>query len=223
MSDLNTNPVTAPAWLPPLGSHADDETIELYVRGKLDEDRANSLEDHYALCRDCQRRIVECQNLVSTMRMALAQAPPIQERTPPRPFLEKLWNWLRGTAPAWAPALAALAIFVTVGSLWWPGSPNATSLEFTLTAQRGPESTAVPAHETLRLKLDRTGLPVVRSGTLVDSTGRLILHQRWKSDDPIWLTVAGGLPAGRYWIRLHESENPPAEAPPAREFGLDVR
>ena len=223
MSEPNPASLQSPAWVPTQGAHADDETIELYVRGQLDEERTTVFEDHYALCRHCQQRITECQEFVSTVRTALAGAAlPHSEPAAP-PFLDRLSNWFRGAAPVWAPAFAALVLVVAGASLWTPGLPSRSYAEFTLEARRGPESPPVPAHQSLRLILDRTGLPVVRSGTLVDSTGVQVLQQSWKSEDPAVLVIDRGLAPGRYWIRLYETVTTQADSPPAREFGLEVR
>ena len=222
MSDKTPESITAPAWVPRLEPHPDDETIELYVRGKLGEDRTNELEDHYALCRHCQRRIVESQDLMSTVRAALTQVPYVEERLVRRPFLSRLWNWLRGSAPIWVPALAALILGVGLTWMVAPGFFHSKPVEVVLAARRGVEFGSAPADRLLTIKLDRTGLPVVRSGTLVSNDGRVLQHQSWKVDDPVWLSVTAGLPAGRYWVRLYEQANPQADSPPLREFGLEV-
>lgn len=212
-----------PGWIPPLEPHPDDETIELYVRGALSEETASSLEDHYLFCRQCQRRVTEQQEFARTARAVLSQLPMPPGRPPSSPFWNGLRGWFRGLAPVALPGMVALLVSIGAGYFWWNNTQNQDQLEISLTALRGTERATVPAGRSLHLKPDRTGLATVRSGSLVDASGNLIHHVKWRPEETLVFDVSQGLSPGRYWVRLFEESDPQAGSPPLREYGLEVR
>jgi anti-sigma factor RsiW len=51
-------------------THMDEETLELYALGRLNEDDAAPLEEHLLICHSCQDRLADIDEYIRTVRAA---------------------------------------------------------------------------------------------------------------------------------------------------------
>jgi anti-sigma factor RsiW len=58
-----------------------DDTLELYVLGRLGDSETACLEEHLLLCADCQRRVEDADDDVRAIRIALQELG--RETVPP--------------------------------------------------------------------------------------------------------------------------------------------
>lgn len=106
--------------------HLADDEVDLYVAGRLPEERERALEVHYLDCADCLARVTALQDLADGLRPS--------EREARRP------------ASAWFPGLAAALAVVALGLLWQLRAPQQTSPRATPSPPASePSSAARPA------------------------------------------------------------------------------
>jgi hypothetical protein len=195
--------------------HIDEEILERYALGKLDENDAAPLEEHLFVCHACQDRLADADAYIRSFRRVAPEiaAEPAKERWYERYFrLPKL---------VWVPAVAAMAVFAIV--IQTTPTYNQTQV-VTLRAYRGVEAGAeVEAGTLLELKLGTEGLKqgLPYRVEIVDAKGTKVWYgvAGWK-DEIAAVNVPKPLGAGRYWVRLYDL---PPESEVVREFGLTVR
>ncbi|MGC9948893.1 MAG: hypothetical protein ABSF64_21200 [Bryobacteraceae bacterium] len=192
--------------------HAADEVLERYSMGRLGGPELAGFEEHLLVCESCQDRLAREDSFSQGMRHAGVATVLEQPRTavPRYPRL------------AWALGLTAVGLVVFAG-IGWRSVRRSTDapVVILLQATRGPENptlAAAPAGKPLTLLLDLTDLPQFSAYKLeiVDAGG----HPAFQSAESprngrLQATLARGLPAGAYFVRLY---NPAGQL--LREYSL---
>lgn len=201
----------------PRKAHPEEETLELYALGRLDEPELGEVEEHILICSPCQERLDEATEYIGLMRTAVtnvAMAAPV----------EPAWRkWLRlDWIPMPMPALAGAMMVLVAVVLWQPWRATAPTEWRTveMATLRGEASGAVAVEGfALDLRLDVTGLDAAgATAQLVTSTGSQVAELPVVLEkDKAEVRYAGGLTAGQYWVRLKKSGET------VREFSLTVR
>ena len=185
------------------GSHLTEDALEVYSLGRLSaEEDIAVVEEHILVCGYCQTRLEKMDGFVAA---AVAGAKSVAADPAP----DKSRNYL----PIAIAASAALLVFL-------PGvfEQNNQQTSIDLVAVRNENKLTAPAHTSLNLKPDLTGLSataydwelsgidgkVQSSGKLDLSSGRLVIS---------------GLDAGQYWLRLKTA----GQQEILREFSLLVK
>ena len=199
--------------------HCQEESLELYALGRLDEPSTELLEEHILICEGCRTRLDQADRYVLAMRSAAQQFVPVPQ---PASLWVRLQDLFRIPAPAWAAVGVALCAVIMVSTALtnrqrFDDRPEVVSLH----ALRNEQFAVAPAHRALDLTLDTTGLAigdarlnvVDAEGTTVEimdatsTAGKLEIHTR-KSFNP-----------GLYYIRLYA----PGGTEELREFGLRLK
>ena len=199
--------------------HAPDDLLERYSMGRLAGTELEQFEEHLLVCPHCQKNLAFTDAYVQGMRDAAAESQDLVGNSSRSRKLPNL------SLPARVVAVAALGLFVAVGAAWRlqhrSGGPPAL---VTLDALRGaedPSQASAPAGKAFTLDLNLTALQPRSSYKLeiVDAAGRpAFTSAAAPLDRKVRATVAKGLPAGAYYVRLYA---PGAEL--LREYALQVR
>ncbi len=199
--------------------HPSEETLELYVMARLPETDEARVEEHLLVCEECRDRVQEAEDYVQAMQTALAE---LENQPAERPFRRRGPFGLPRLA--WAGSLAAAAALAVV--LILPKGPGgAEPVQLKLTALRGETALTAPVApegRALKLRLDAEGLeaPAPYEVRVVDAGGRERFAAVAKPvNGALAFDLPGGLPAGRYWVRIFEPGRPEV---PLREFGFRV-
>jgi len=188
--------------------HLEDDIIERYSLGRVEEPELTEVEEHLLICSQCQERVEAEDQFTRAARAALSRKESAA-REPSRPWSYLTTRWA-GLAYAGA---AVLAIFFLL-----PLGVHAPAVQtIRLSSLRGPsERASARANTALQLKLDVTGLaPGAYGAELADTAGKPL----WRQSKPVTgaeleLDVADRLPAGSYWVRLYRGPDQ------VREFSL---
>ncbi|MBI2689491.1 MAG: hypothetical protein HYX27_24555 [Acidobacteria bacterium] len=199
-------------------AHPQDETLELYVLGRLQEPELGQLEEHMLVCEGCQERLDEATDYVSVVKAAAEHvaAEAVGEKRDRRRWFH--FDWSDRPAPALAGALAVLlAVFV-----WqpWQAAVPAEWRTVELRTLRGSgaaESRAVAGY-ALDLRLEASGIEQkTATAQLVNASGDIV------AELPVTFTAgkaearyASALKAGQYWVRLKQAGET------VREYSLAV-
>jgi hypothetical protein len=194
--------------------HADVDTLEEYVIGRLPESAIEPLEEHLLICPRCQAAVAEIDEYVSLMKHAMAK---MAAKRPGAKRLEVEWTLSRSKR-------IGIGVTITAVFLGWmliraPRTvPEANSVQ--LIALRGDDMASI-AHTRsgpVDLGIDVSDLPGIASFGLevVDAAGQ----RQWNgtaapSGGKLTVRVAKGLAPGVYWVRLSA-----AGGELLREFGL---
>ncbi len=197
--------------------HVDDEQLEQYSMGNLSEEELTELEEHLLLCGECQERLTEIDAYTQAMRSA---STALRSRGTARAYESKTQALFRKlTVPklAWASAVAAAVIAVTITG---GRRDSAGPVAVFLTATRGAELPAAvaPPNTPLTLTLDLTDIPASPRYLVdvVDSTGRQIVRSEAARQGNRLLISTPKLPVGLYFVRLYSSGDL------LREYGLRI-
>jgi hypothetical protein len=57
------------------GEHPDDESLEKYLLGSLDQDEAKQIDEHLLVCQVCIDKVRKLGDYIQTMRKALEAGP----------------------------------------------------------------------------------------------------------------------------------------------------
>jgi hypothetical protein len=198
-------------------AHPDEEMLELYALGRLDEPELGEVEEHILVCAGCQERLDEATQFAGLMREATANvavAAPVEAAW-------KKWlrlDWLPVPMPALAGAMAIL-IAVLVWQPWRAAGP-AELRAVELATMRGEATGAVAVSGfALDLKLDVAGLETAgATAQIVEASGGLVAEGTITVDGGrATMRYLPGLKAGQYWVRLKKSGET------LREYSLTVR
>ena len=185
------------------GSHLTEDALEVYSLGRLSsEEDIAVVEEHILVCGYCQTRLEKMDGFVEA---AVAGAKAVAANPEPNKF--------RNYLPIAIAASAALMVFVP-GLLEQSTEPASIDL----VAVRNETRPVAPAHKSLNLKPDLTGLSAASydwelSGVdgQLKSSGKLDLSSGRLS--------VSGLEAGQYWLRLKSG----GQQEILREFSLSVK
>ncbi len=202
--------------------HVGEEELELYAMGKLPEEDASLVEEHLLLCGPCQDRLEEADRFIEAFRSAAGQPAPEKQN-----WLQKVRGWVPAWTPRWSPAWAVgLVLLISVIIVPWQRMATGPAQEVTLESARGIEAPLAATAEAGRpviLKFAIQELPerATYRVELVNSAGNML----WEGETPraegqIALPLERGLPAGQYWVRVHEAG---AGGELLREYGLQVK
>jgi hypothetical protein len=192
--------------------HIDEEEIERYSMGAMDEGAIAPFEEHLLICESCQLRLAQTDVYVAAMRQACAglRTAPLQRGLP----------WLR--FPRLVPALAGMAVLMVAAGLWLSRLDLGEAYPFAvdLAATRGAAIAAqAPAGRWLLLRLDLANLPASPGYRLemVDRSGNRV----WQATVPARGSKADfkvpRTQPGVYFVRVYR---PPGEL--LREYGFEV-
>jgi hypothetical protein len=199
------------------GRHGSDELLEQYSMGRLDERTSQDLEEHLLICAGCQDNLA----LADAYRKSMCHAALELRQQARHPVKTWFGGLFRLPKPVWA--MAAVALVIAVGSRWPSihGSP-AQSVLVLLQSNRGAQSplnSSTPAARPITLLLDLTDLPPLPQYRLevVDAAGHPVFgSSAAPRNNKVRATIARGLPAGMYYVRVYGQEL-------LREYGLEAR
>ena len=203
--------------------HFDDESLEQYALGSLEELRAEILEEHLLICEPCRAKLDTAERYVKAMAGA-----GLRLRQEPSGFdlFRYVPDWLNPRLihlpmAGWAAAAVVVCglVFVSAANLRH-GGRELPALDITLEAQRGTAQ-VVSAHHPLHIHLDARGLDLGSAVhlSLVDAAGRNLEERSAKPATSVDFRTAHALEPGTYFVRILK----PGSVDPAREFALDVR
>jgi len=194
--------------------HADADTLEEYVVGRLPESVNEALEEHLLICPRCQAAVAEIDEYVLLMKHAMAK---LESKNGGARQLELRWvlsHWRKiGIGVTVAALLLGLLLFR-------PSRPPTQTASVQLIALRGAEIASI-AHAQggpVDLVIDVSDLPgsSVFRLEVVDAAGR----EQWSgsatpSGGKLTVRVTQALGRGIHWVRLSA-----AGGELLREFGL---
>ncbi len=200
-------------------SHPEDDTLEQYCMGRLDEETIVPIEEHLLACVRCQEWVAGHEEFLVAARVAArevrAEEKYRREETARRK--ESRFRWF--LSPAWMTgAVAAAALVIAVPLLRTP--PETQTVQ--LSSFRGENNSGVAeAGHPLQLKLDLRGIAAGSSCCLIevaDSSGKIVARGEAEAQGDTADFSAPKLSAGQYWVRIKSKSG---EA--LRESGLLVR
>jgi len=201
------------------GRHASDEVLEQYSMGRLDEPASQAFEEHLLLCPGCQDSLASADAYRKSMSRAALELRRQAGAQARRRFRELFEERKR----AWVLAMATLVLVVAVGSRW-PAIHHSVAQPalVLLQSNRGAESplnSTTPIAKPFTLMLDLTELPQLPQYRLeiVDAAGLAVFgSSAAPENNKLRATIAKGLPAGMYYVRVYGQEL-------LREYGLEAR
>ncbi len=196
--------------------HADEELLERYSMGALEETDLARVEDHLFLCETCRESLEEADVYTAAMRAAaqgLRMNALSRSRQPARPWL-----------PLWSDAVAVGLALLVFALAWGPWrqfkSVGTPPLAILLETTRDSRTQIAPAARPLLLTADLTqlaGYPAYRL-EVVDAEGRYVTASPpTPGSGTLSLLIPAGLARGVYYVRLYA-----ASGEFLREFGLRV-
>lgn len=195
-------------------SHPEDDTLEKYCMGRLDEGKIATVEEHLLACGRCQDWVNEHEDFLTAARTAAQEVRQEQKYRQQQPAPKRNWflqpGWLAGAA-------VAAALVVTVPLLRTPADVQTVSLS----SFRGePGGGVAQAGHPLQLKLDLRGVSAAACCVIeiADSAGRIVARGEAEAREDAAEFAAPELRAGQYWVRVKSKSG---EA--LRESGLVVR
>jgi hypothetical protein len=199
------------------GRHGSDELLEQYSMGRLDERTSQDLEEHLLICASCQDNLA----LADAYRKSMCGAALRLREQARHPVKRWFGGPFHLPKPVWA--IAALVLVIAVGSRWPSIHGSAAQpVVVLLQSNRGAQSplnSSTPAARPITLLLDLTDLPPLPQYRLevVDAAGRPVFgSSAAPRGNKVRATIAQGLPAGMYYVRVYGQEL-------MREYGLEAR
>ena len=200
-------------------SHPEDDTLEMYCMGRLDEETIAPVEEHLLACVRCQDWVNEHEEFLIAARTAAREvrAEEKYKQEEKARKKESRFGWF--LSPAWMTgAVAAAALVIAVPMLRTPSETQTVQLS----SFRGESNSGVAeAGHPLQLKLDLRGIPAGSSCCLIevaDSSGKIVARGESEAQGDSADFSAPKLSAGQYWVRIKSKSG---EA--LRESGLLVR
>lgn len=192
-------------------AHPEEEILERFAMGRLDEPELGEFEEHLLQCGHCQERLDEVTEYAGAMRVAarrVAAEVTVAAEVP----AEAAWRrWLRlDWLPVPAPALAG-AMVILVAVLVWQPWRAAVPVEWRTvelaTLRGGAAGSAGVEGFALHLRLDVEGLDTAgATAQIVSESGKSVAEM------PVSLVerkaesrYAAGLSPGQYWVRLKKA------------------
>lgn len=193
--------------------HINEDVLERFSMGKLEEPRLSHFEEHYLICTHCQDRINQMDVYLHVVRKAASKPQPISLSRRLRSIL---------TQPVLRPLLPATAIACLVFFAFLPYQSGGRQT-VRLTSERGAPAGSALHSSKLTLALDVRGLEgkaefftevadidgnALWSGTALSSGMQATAH------------VSRRLSGGHYWVRIYSD---PSRQDLLREYGLKVQ
>src|SRR4029077_17921903 len=110
--------------------HIDDSMLDQYAMGILREDLVAGLEEHFLVCRACQDRLIETDELLRLFRAAATQIEP-------RPM--SVFDRIRTTRPILSLGALAATMLVLISVPTRHPGPQPPAI-VSMQALRGPET-----------------------------------------------------------------------------------
>lgn len=197
--------------------------IEDYLFQRLSGVSREAVEEHLLFCEECRRRVEEEEKLIEAMRGAAERLELEAVIEPTTGEHAPVGNRRRFSPPGWAVA-ATLAVVLAGGAVTVKMMQAPGLVEVALRAERSaaPAMDNSPvAGQPVLLAADLRGLPPLPSfrWVVVDLSGaRIADGVVEREQETARIHLQRGLPAGRYWVRIHDPESGIL----LREFGLAI-
>jgi len=186
-------------------AHPEEEILERFALGRLDEPELGELEEHLLICGHCQERLDEVTEYAGLMRVA---AKRVAEEMP----VEAAWRrWLRlDWLPMPAPALAGAMVILVAVLLWQPwrvAAPVEWRTVELATLRGGVAGNAGVEGFALRLRLDAEGLDTAgATAQIVSENGKSVTEMSVSLvEGKAESRYEAGLSPGQYWVRLKKA------------------
>jgi hypothetical protein len=147
------------------GEHIADETLSVFIDDRLTPDEARPVRAHLETCSTCQVRLDELESVVAMLRALPSVETPRSFALGPRlvsdpPNVIRLRRWYVATRVG-AASLAAVFVFLSVGSLYFGSQPNSSSVGLYAKAQpaSAPQSAQAPSTEAAAPAPEATSAP----------------------------------------------------------------
>jgi hypothetical protein len=135
------------------GEHIADETLSVFIDDRLTPDEARPVRAHLETCSTCQVRLDELESVVAMLRALPSVETPRSFALGPRlvsdpPNVIRLRRWYVATRVG-AASLAAVFVFLSVGSLYFGSQPTPSSGVLYVKAEpaSAPLSAQAPSNE----------------------------------------------------------------------------
>jgi hypothetical protein len=202
-----------------------EQEIEDFLFYRLSGVSREAVEEHLLFCEACRRRVEEEESFTQAMRGAVERMELTSAGSPEGGSGENESedSQRRFALPRWAMA-ASLAVVLVGGALTVKMLQSPGVAEVTLRAERsattGAENAPL-AGQPILLVADLRGLPPLPTlrWAIVDPAGaKLTDGVVEREQETARILLGRGLPAGRYWVRIHDPETGLL----LREYGLEV-
>ena len=206
--------------------HPNEETIELYSRGELDEPRSELLDEHILICEGCQIRLTEADRYGRAMKAGAARLRREENARRAEGIFwarfPKSTQWFAIATPVFAGVFAVVIATTTHPSriLLDP------EVKVSLFAMKGDSSQTdagtAPAHRRLNLQLDARGLDFSSPARveLVNDSGKMLESVvSTEAFSKFELHTKQDLTPGSYFVRLYA----PGSKDLVREFGVQIK
>jgi anti-sigma factor RsiW len=137
------------------GEHITDETLSVFIDDRLTPDEERAVRAHLETCSTCQAHVDELESVVALLRALPSVETPRTFALGPRlisdpPNVLRLRRWYTITRVG-AASLAAVFVFLSVGSLYLGAQPTPSSVGLYAKAQpaSSPQSAQAPSTEAV--------------------------------------------------------------------------
>lgn len=222
----------------PLLEHPNEEALERFLLHRAEDQELEVVETHILACESCVTRLENLELQLTDLKTALTKSEEerIQKglQRDPQPFWK---GWLTVSSLSWVgAACVALAMGLTFVPHSHRVSPNDaqaaradlstcdTSTATSLATCRGTETSVLPAHRALNLRLDATDLAQGPIGVqLVNSAGGEVWQGKTVvKNDSAQVSLPQIARAGPYFLRFYNPSDGP-EHGLLREFRFEVK
>ena len=157
-----------------------DQHLEPYVDGRVDDNDREIVDSHVALCSKCA---TDLRDLLAFKQQQPVPAIAGESRVTSAKRNQWLPQWALLSNPAWATAVAVMAVFVLgLPVLWWTTQPTSPSFETMSPEQRRAQGTGQPSPATSQTNPNHRDVPVPpREAPLLvlnDAGTEVIVNQR---------------------------------------------
>ncbi len=202
--------------------HPDDERLEQYALGRLDEIQSAPVEEHLLICPACQDRLFQTDEYLASMRSVAPRLRSEDEARQRRSWLV-LFRW-PALNPAWAAALLLVLALVLARPWRWAPRVPAVPAVVMLQVSRGNAAAPLPEAPAGRPLVLVAGTSQLAEAPryrieVVNAAGRRIHSATAQPENgQLRAVLDGALAEGLYFVRLYSPSGPLL-----REFGLRVR
>lgn len=200
--------------------HPDEDVMEEYAFGRLNNASGAVLEEHLLICPHCRTTLAETDEFIRLMKYGTSRQTAVRPILIWRPSLaactapaakavqpiavRQLQTWYRPLQVSSGILAACAAVFMLTQSLGLLRPPTPVSLA--LVSYRGPLTIEAPAGRPLDLSISAADVPPSPEYRVevVNATGRLIWSDAASiGGGKLSAHVPKSLRAGQYWVRLY--------------------